>query len=112
METLTKLTESLRTLVAPLTGTFRKLGVHTLFWGPYNKDPTTKGTILGSPNFGKPPIYALEEPLCTDLHPIALLFDATHWAAAFRAQAVNRQPLGLGQGLGLAVHDPASGVKV
>ena len=26
----------------------------TLFWGPYNKDPTFKGTILGSPIFGNP----------------------------------------------------------
>ena len=26
----------------------------TLFWGPYNKDPTMKGTILGSPIFGNP----------------------------------------------------------
>ena len=25
----------------------------TLFWGPYNKDPTIWGTILGSPVFGK-----------------------------------------------------------
>ena len=24
----------------------------TLFWGPYNKDPTFQGTILGSPIFG------------------------------------------------------------
>ena len=24
----------------------------TLFWGPYNKDPTVWGTILGSPIFG------------------------------------------------------------
>ena len=24
----------------------------TLFWGPYNKDPTVYGTILGSPIFG------------------------------------------------------------
>ena len=24
----------------------------TLFWGPYNKDPTISGTILGSPIFG------------------------------------------------------------
>ena len=24
----------------------------TLFWGPYNKDPTTKGTILVSPIVG------------------------------------------------------------
>ena len=24
----------------------------TLFWDPYNKDPTTKGTLLGSPMFG------------------------------------------------------------
>ena len=27
----------------------------TLFWGPYNKDPTIEGTILGSQNFGNPP---------------------------------------------------------
>ena len=24
----------------------------TLFWGPYNKDPTIQGTILGPPIFG------------------------------------------------------------
>ena len=24
----------------------------TLFWGPYNKDPTIKGTVVGSPMFG------------------------------------------------------------
>ena len=29
----------------------------TLFWGPYNKDPTIEGTILGSPIFGNPHIY-------------------------------------------------------
>ena len=27
-----------------------------LFWGPYDKDPTIKGTILGSPIFGNPHI--------------------------------------------------------
>ena len=26
----------------------------TLFWGPYNKDPTTQGSKLGSPIFGTP----------------------------------------------------------
>ena len=26
----------------------------TLNWGPYNKDPTIWGTILGSPIFGNP----------------------------------------------------------
>ena len=31
-----------------LTGSHRG----TLFWGPYNKDPTIWGTILGSPIFG------------------------------------------------------------
>ena len=30
----------------------RKLGY--LIWGPYNKDPTNWGTILGSPIFGNP----------------------------------------------------------
>ena len=24
----------------------------TVFWGPYHKDPTIQGTVLGSPNFG------------------------------------------------------------
>ena len=27
----------------------------TLFWGPYNKDPTIQATILGSPIFGNFP---------------------------------------------------------
>ena len=27
-----------------------------LFWGPYNKDPTISGTLLGSPVFGNPHI--------------------------------------------------------
>ena len=27
----------------------------TLFWGPSNRDPTICGTIVGSPNFRKPP---------------------------------------------------------
>ena len=27
----------------------------TLFWDPYNKDPTIWGAILGSPFFGTPP---------------------------------------------------------
>ena len=31
----------------------------TLFWGPYNKDPTIQGTILGSPFFGNPHIVAV-----------------------------------------------------
>ena len=26
----------------------------TLFWGPYNKDPSILGTILGPPIFGTP----------------------------------------------------------
>ena len=26
----------------------------TLFWGPYNKDPTIWGAMLGSPIFGNP----------------------------------------------------------
>ena len=30
----------------------------TLFWGPYNKDPTIKGTILGPPIFGNPHILS------------------------------------------------------
>ena len=32
-----------------------------LFWGPYNKDPTIEGTILGSPIFGNPHIVAAFE---------------------------------------------------
>ena len=31
----------------------------TLFWGPYNKDPTISGSILGSPIFGNPPYAAV-----------------------------------------------------
>ena len=34
-------------------GTFRKLGCLFL-GGPYNKDPTIWGTMLGSPIFGNP----------------------------------------------------------
>ena len=33
--------------------TFRKLG-GALFWGPYTKDPTIQGTILGSIILGNP----------------------------------------------------------
>ena len=29
----------------------------TLFWGPYNKDPTIEGTIFGSPIFGTPMLF-------------------------------------------------------
>ena len=29
----------------------------TLFWGPYNKDPTTKGTKFGFPIFGNSHMY-------------------------------------------------------
>ena len=39
----------------------RNMGVSenrgTLFWGPYNKDPTIEGTILGSPIVGNSHIY-------------------------------------------------------
>ena len=42
-----------------LYGSFRKEG-GTSFWGPYNKDPTIWGTILGSPIFGNPPYHPLE----------------------------------------------------
>ena len=35
----------------------------TLFWGPYNKDPTIKGTILGSPILGSPHIINVTAPL-------------------------------------------------
>ena len=28
----------------------------TIFWGPYNKDPTIESTLLGSPVFGNPHI--------------------------------------------------------
>ena len=30
----------------------------TVFWGPYNKDPTIKGTIFGSPIFGNSQVSA------------------------------------------------------
>ena len=30
----------------------------SLFWGPYNRDPTIWGTILGSPLFGNSHIYS------------------------------------------------------
>ena len=39
---------------APKYWSFRKLG-GTLFWGPYNKDPTISGTLLGSPHSRKLP---------------------------------------------------------
>ena len=35
-------------------GSFRKFG-GTLFWGPYNKDPTILGTTVGVPYFRKLP---------------------------------------------------------
>ena len=34
------------------SGGFQKIG-GTLFWGPYDKDPTILGTILGVPYFPK-----------------------------------------------------------
>ena len=37
----------------PTQGAFSKLGVP--FWGPYNKDYSILGSILGCPNFGKLP---------------------------------------------------------
>ena len=42
-------------------GSFRKLG-GTLFWGPYHKDPTIWGAILGSPIFGNSHIPNLPKP--------------------------------------------------
>ena len=33
-----------------------------LFWGPYNKDPTIEGTILGSPIFGNPHVALCDPP--------------------------------------------------
>ena len=41
---------------------FPKLGVPYLIWGPYNKDPTIYGTILGSPNFGTAHLVAVVGP--------------------------------------------------
>ena len=41
----------------------------TLFGGPYNKDPTIKGTILGSPVFGNPHIPLNTRPLNTRHEP-------------------------------------------
>ena len=38
-------------------GIFRKFR-GTSFWGPYSKDPTIQGTILGSPIFGNSHIEA------------------------------------------------------
>ena len=35
---------------------FPKIG-GTLFWRPYNKDPTIWGTILGSPIFGNSHVW-------------------------------------------------------
>ena len=37
----------------------------TLFGGPYNKDPTIWGTILGSPIFGNPH-WQVEGPVSTE----------------------------------------------
>ena len=42
-----------------ILGGFRKVG-GTLFWGPYNKDPTTLlhlGTMLGSPILGNSHLF-------------------------------------------------------
>ena len=41
----------------------------TLSWGPYNKDPTIKGTVSGSPIFGNPQmcVLLLKAPCSTDL---------------------------------------------
>ena len=35
-----------------IMGEFPKTRGTLLFWDPYNKDPSTKGTLLGSPMFG------------------------------------------------------------
>ena len=43
---------SLLGLLQNLIWEFPKIG-GTLVWGPYNKDPTIWGTILGPPIFGK-----------------------------------------------------------
>ena len=45
----------------------------TLFWGPYNKDPTiNKGTISGCPIFGSPPFHRfLPRDLCPALEACA-----------------------------------------
>ena len=39
----------------------------TLFWGPYNKDPTIQGTMLGSPIFGNS--HGAEPPRPLGPHP-------------------------------------------
>ena len=41
-----------------ICGTFRKFG-YLVLGGPYNQDPTIKGTILGSPIFGNRHMWAV-----------------------------------------------------
>ena len=76
-----ELRQRLGPAAAPFTGPewlkciweFRKIG-DTLFWGPYDKDPTLWGTILWSPIFGnshgpngsKTPIVMINIPVHRD----------------------------------------------
>ena len=66
-------------------GVSEKLGL-PLFWGPYNKDPTIWGTILGSSYFRKLPY---RECICG--LGFAMLLEALHvW---FRDASPNPQKL-------------------
>ena len=42
-----------------------------LFWGPYNKDPTISGTILGSPIFGNSHIGLRVQGSCRSVESLA-----------------------------------------
>ena len=47
----------------PDMGVSENLG--TLYWGPYNKDPTIWGTILGPPIFGNSHMGLIYKPATT-----------------------------------------------
>ena len=53
----------------------------TLFWGPYNKDPTISGTILESPYFRKLPYRVTVGPWCFSLGCFLVHF-AKSWETA------------------------------
>ena len=55
----------------------------TLFWGPYNKNPTTWATKLGSPIFGNSHVVSkllLVAIICRMLQPRLRILAVTIWS--------------------------------